>query len=85
MRKFKMGLAVLATSAAVFVPTGAANADGALLEICDGPNACRDASVVEVGDVNICGLSVVEINVVLAGGQATCSKGTHQGWTVKKK
>ena len=88
MRKFKMGIATIVTTAAVLVPTGAATA-GPLdpLQICSGPNACRDASVVEVGDVTVCGLNIDVINAILLGQQneATCTSGSEQGNTVKKK
>jgi Ser/Thr protein kinase RdoA (MazF antagonist) len=73
MRHFKKGLLALATTAAL-MPAGVAAADGALLEICEGPNACRDATVVEVV---ACGVSVVEVNAILAGTltEANCSNG----------
>ena len=87
MRHFKKGLLALATTAAL-MPAGVAGAtDPALLQLCSGPNACRDATLVEVTDVAVCGVSLVDATAVLLGqlNQATCTSGTHQGNTVKKK
>jgi hypothetical protein len=86
MRKFKMSLAVLATSAAVLTPAGVASATGvtstsatggSLVSFCEGPNACRDATLLDVEGVNVCGISILDFNAVLAGSKdkVYCSNG----------
>jgi hypothetical protein len=83
MRNFKIGLATLATTAAVLVPAGLASADGALIKVCDSHGACSPYTDVDVQNVNVCGISVVDIAAILAGTKqsATCSNGkTASKW-----
>ena len=80
MRNLKMGLATLATAAAVLVPAGAANA-GSLIKVCDAGGACSPYTTVDVQDV--CGISVGDIAAILAGTkqQVTCTNGkTASKW-----
>jgi len=82
MRNFKIGLATLATTAAVLVPAGFANAD-ALIKVCDGHGACSPYTTVDVQNVNVCGISVVDIAAILAGTkqEVTCTNGkTASKW-----
>jgi hypothetical protein len=76
MRSFKIGLATLATTAAVLVPAGFANAD-ALIKVCDAQGACSPHTTVDVQNVNVCGISVVDIAAILAGTkqEVTCTNG----------
>jgi hypothetical protein len=86
MRNFKMGLATLATAAAVMVPAGSAGAtDPALLEVCDGAGACSPVTIVQVTDNTICGIGMVDVNALLAGSiqQVNCPNGN--GKHAKKK
>jgi hypothetical protein len=76
MRNLKMGLATLATAAAVIVPAGPANA-GALIKVCDAGGACSPYTDVDVQNVNVCGISVGDIAAILAGTkqEVTCTNG----------
>jgi ribosomal protein L3 len=86
MRNLKMGLATLATAAAVMVPAGSAGAtDPALLEVCDGAGSCSPVTVIEVQHNNVCGIGIVDVNALLAGSitQVNCPNGN--GKHAKKK
>jgi len=76
MRNFKIGLATLATTAAVLVPTGAAQA-GSLIKVCDAGGSCSPYTTVDVQNVNVCGISVGDIAAILAGtkDEVTCTNG----------
>jgi len=82
MRNLKMGLATLATAAAVLVPTGAAQA-GALIKVCDAGGSCSPYTDVDVQNVNVCGISVGDVAAILAGikQEVTCANGkTASKW-----
>jgi hypothetical protein len=75
MRKLKMGLAVLATSAAVFVPAGSANANLTAVDVCDWAG-CNFVAPIEmaVGDNTVCGLPLDSLPVLMAGQWVSCNK-----------
>jgi hypothetical protein len=77
MRKFKMGLAVLATSAAVIVPAGAASANFLDVDVCNGAHAdCVTVPIdVAITDNTVCGLNVLNVSILQGGNWATCGNG----------
>jgi len=73
MRKFKMGLITLATSAAILVPAGAATANSSLFEIYD----VASGNTIKVSDIDVltgdCLLNGTQILALLSGNEANCN------------
>jgi hypothetical protein len=84
MRKFKMGIVTLATSAALFAPAGLAATSQAseLVDISVG-NIIVNPQVAAPIAANICNVDVVKVNALKAGDKTECkalSTSTQKAW-----
>jgi hypothetical protein len=76
MHKLKMGLAVFATSMAVFISVGSASALAVDVDVCrwDHTECVVVPDTMAITDVNVCGIRVGDIPALMSGQWVSCIK-----------